>query len=119
LRDRSIRGADFARADSRLPAVLIVDESDPGSPFSSRFRDQINATLNAGKARRYTAYLEFLDSGHLTESDFEAALRTSVIRKYTDKSITVIIALGSGALKFSTQIRAQISPSAPIVFVLR
>jgi hypothetical protein len=63
-----------ARADSPLPAVLIADESDPGSPFSNRLRHQIHATLNAEKARRYAAYPEFSDSGHLTGSDFNAAV---------------------------------------------
>ena len=59
-------------------AVLIVDDSDPGSPYSRSFRDQVYVTLVGETTQRYAIYSEYLDLGHFGGSDYDAALSASL-----------------------------------------
>jgi len=97
-------------------AVLIVDESEPGSPFSSRFNAQIHATLDAETAQPYAIYAESLDFGHFGGTDYDAVLRTYFVDKYRAKPLSVVVVLGSSALEFLTRTRSQIWPDVPLVF---
>jgi len=97
--------------------ILIVDESAADSPFGRRFKDQIHSTLDAESVQAYAMYAEYLDFGHFTGPSYVSALETYLTNKYRDKPISLIVALGSDALKFSARLRATLWPSAPIVFV--
>jgi signal transduction histidine kinase len=99
-------------------AVLIVDESDSNSPFGDRFREQVHSTLDAESTQHYVIYPESLDFGHFSGPEYDATLHAFFKNKYKDKLISVIVALGSDALKFVSNLRAEMWPSAPIVFVI-
>ena len=105
-------------AESSPRAILIVDESDSNSPFGHRFREQVHSTLDAKSTKNYVIYSESLDLGHFNGTDYDATLRAFFKNKYKDKPISVIVALGSAALKFVSSLRAELSPSTPIVFII-
>jgi signal transduction histidine kinase len=98
-------------------AILIVDESDSNSPFIHRFRQQVHSTLDAQSKKSYIFYPESLDFGHFSGAGYEATLRAFFKNKYKDEPIGIIVAFGSKALKFMSSVRAELWPSAPIVFV--
>jgi signal transduction histidine kinase len=106
-----------AIAEPSSRAVLIVDDSDPGSPFSRRFRDQVYLTLSSEAKQRYAIYSEYFDLGHFGGPDYDAILSTNFRTKYRDKPVSAIIAFGGAALNFSLRMRAELWPSLPpIVF---
>jgi signal transduction histidine kinase len=98
--------------------ILIVDEFGPDSPFGRRFRQQIHSTLNTETTQRYVIHSEFLDAARYSGSEYDSILDTYFVSKYRKIRISVIVALGTEALKFVSRIRAGISPSAPIVFAI-
>jgi signal transduction histidine kinase len=105
-----------AIAESLPPTVLILDDSDPDSPFGHRIREQIHATLDTEVTQGYAIYTEFLNIGHFRETNYDATLRAFIKDKYREKPMGVIIAIGSGAFKFSLGLRADVWPQVPIVF---
>ncbi len=89
----------------------------PNSPFGRRFGEQIHATLDAKSVRGYAIYAEYLDLGHFTGPNYDSILQTYFTNKYRDKPISLIVALGSEAFKFSLRLRAKVWSDAAIVFV--
>ena len=113
----SVAAPPCVAADSPPRGILIVEDSDPGSPFGRRFREQIHLTLDAETTRRSTIYSEFLDLGHFNGSDYESMMHGYFNQKYQNKRIDVIVTLGSESLKFVSSLRADKWPAASIVFV--
>ena len=95
---------------------MILDDSDPDSPFSHRIRQQIHATLDQQLQEGYAIYTEFLYLGHFSETHYDATLKAYLKRKYLTNPVSLIIAIGAGALKFSLNLRANAWPQTPIVF---
>ncbi len=113
----SVAGSTCAIAQSPPNAVLIMDESDPGSPFSRQFRDQVYSALAAEVSNHYAIYSEYMDLGHFNQDEYDAILHEHIDNKYRNKPISVVIAFGTGALKFLSHMRRDIWRSVPIVFV--
>jgi hypothetical protein len=114
----SLAIATCAIADPSPRTILIIDESDSNSPFGHRFREQVHSTLDAKSTKDYVIYSESLDFGHFNGTDYDAKIRALFKSKYNDKPISVIVALGSAALKFVSSLRLELSPSTPIVFII-
>lgn len=106
-----------AIAQSSPRTVLILDDSDPDSPFSRQIRGQVHSVLDAEVKQGYAIYTEFLNLGHFNESDYDATLHAYVKNKYRNKLVRIIVAIGTRALQFSLRLRADIWPRIPIVFV--
>ena len=104
-------------AEEPPDGILIVDESDSNSPFIHHFREQVHSTLDAESKKPFILYPESLDFGHFNGPTYEATLHAFFTNKYKDKPIGMIVAFGSKALKFMSSVRAEMWPSAPIVFV--
>lgn len=106
-----------AKAESSVRAVLIINDSAPTSPFAHRFVQQIHSTIDRATTQPYAIYPEYLDFGHFTGTEYDTALSAFLTQKYRNKSLSVIVALGSEALKFASRLRSQTWPTIPIVFV--
>ncbi len=104
-------------AEPASQAVLIIDETDPDSPFDRQLREQIRATLDVDNTRGYAIYTEFLDVGHFGEPNHDALLGAYLNNKYRDKPVSVIVALGTEALKFLSRTRSDLWKPLPVVFV--
>ncbi len=105
-----------ATAQPSPPTVLILDDSDPDSPFSHRIRKQVHATLDEEMRQGYAIYTEFLNLGYFNETDYNSTLHAYIKKKYHGRPINVILAIGSGALRFALGLRADAWPQVPIVF---
>ena len=113
----SLAAPTCAYAGESPDAILIVDEFDSNSPFIHHFREQVHSTLDAESKKPFILYPESLDFGHFNGLAYEATLRAFFNNKYKDKPIGMIVAFGSKALSFMSSVRAEMWPSAPIVFV--
>jgi len=107
----------YVSAESASQAILIIDETDPDSPFDRQLREQIRTTLDVGNTRGYAIYTEFLDVGHFGEPNYDAVLRAYLNDKYRDKPISVVVALGTEALKFLSRTRSDLWKPLPVIFV--
>ena len=113
----SLAAPTCSYAEEPPDAILIVDESDSNSPFIHHFREQVHSTLDAESKKPLFLYPESLDFGHFNGAAYEATLHAFFTNKYKDKPIGIIVAFGSKALNFMSSVRAELWPSAPIVFV--
>jgi len=105
-----------AMADFLPPTVLILDDSDPDSPFSHRLRTQVHETLDEQMRKGYAINTEFLNLGYFSEKNYDGTLHAYIKRKYDGRPVTVILAIGMGALRFALEMRADTWPQVPIVF---
>ena len=98
-------------------SVLILDQSEPNSPWGNEFRATLRSSLNEGAAAPIAVYVEMLDLGRFNGSGYENLLRTFLREKYRDKPIGVIVVVGSDAVEFLTRLRNELWSAVPIVFV--
>ena len=113
----SLAASTCSYAEEPPDAILIVDESDSNSPFIHHFREQVHSTLDAESKKSFILFPESLDFGHFNGPAYEATLHAFFTNKYKDKPIGMIVTFGSKALKFMSSVRAEMWPSAPIIFV--
>jgi signal transduction histidine kinase len=108
----------MASAEPSARGVLIIDEFGPDSPFGRRFRQQIHSRLETETTQRYVLHSEFLDAARYNGPEYDSILDAYFTSKYQKMRISVIVTLGTEALKFASRIRAGISPLATIVFAI-
>ncbi len=115
----SVAGPATASTDGLLPAqtVLLLYADPRLTPATVSVDQAVRATID-GKARGpIIFYTEFLDlnllDGPVPQRELYALLR----RKYESRSIDLIIAAGSRALRVALRNRADLFSGAPIVFV--
>lgn len=114
----SLAALPFRAAAEPLPRnILIVNEFAADSPVGRRFNEQFHATLDGEGVRGYAIYAEYLDLGHFAGPNYDSVLGTYFTNKYRDKPISLIVTLGSEALKFSLRLRATLWSDAAMVFV--
>src|SRR4051812_19481529 len=92
-------------ADQLPRSVLIIDQSDPDTPWSIGFRGAFRSALAAGSATPVGIYSETLDLARFGSSEYDDVLRTYFRVKYRDKPIGVIVVHGSTALEFLLRLR--------------
>jgi len=107
-----------AFAESLPRTVLIIDESASDSPFGHRFIQQVHSTLDMKNIKHYAIHTEYLDFGHFNGEAYDALQYAYLSGKYRDTSVSVIVALGSGALGFVSRMRPKVWPKVPIVFAI-
>jgi signal transduction histidine kinase len=106
-----------ASGDLLTHGVLIINESGSDSPFALQFRDQLRSTLVGEISLNVGLYSESSGVSRFNNIDYDA-FRAYFEAKYKNIPISVIVAVGARALKFTSRIRADIWPKAPIVFVV-
>jgi signal transduction histidine kinase len=97
--------------------VLIIDDSDPDSPFSRDLRTQIHSTLDSEVPAGYGTDTEFLNAGHFNERSYDSALQAYIKDKFRARQIGAIISVGSASLEFAVRLRSELRPDLPIVFI--
>ena len=112
-------GADDAERDRRGPArnVLLLHAYPRLSPPVVGVDEAFRATLEAESPFPVYFYTEYLD---LTLFDGDAPqreLRALLRRKYESRSIDLIVAAGSRALRVALHNRAELFSGAPLVFL--
>jgi signal transduction histidine kinase len=100
----------MASAEPSARGVLIIDEFGPDFPFGRRFRQQIHSTLKTETTQRYVLHSEFLDAARYNGPEYDSILDAYFTSKYQKMRISVIVTLGTEALKFAS--RTPVSEAA-------
>jgi len=111
--------AQTLAANPQPPRLVVVlyPEANDGSPGTILADQGIRATFAAGSQEPIEIYNEFLDVSRLPGADYQQELAGVLRRKYSGRSVDLVIAgLGSG-LNFALQHRDEIFPEVPIVFL--
>jgi signal transduction histidine kinase len=98
------------------PGVLIIDDSDPDSPFGRELRTQIHSTMDQKLRTGFTLHPEFLDSG-VSRPTYDTTASAYIGDKHRTHRISAIVAIGANATRFALQLRQERWPDVPIVYV--
>ena len=105
-----------ARADPLPRAVLIVDQSGPGTTAYVEMVDAFRSNLHVDADPALTVYHEKLDLNVFGGPWYRTVLQTYVHEKYRDRAIGVIVALGEKALECAISLQETEQRDIPIVF---
>ncbi len=97
-------------------SVLLLDQSSVGLPFNTALATAARLTLNAASKVPISFYAENLDANRFFGSDYEQEILSFFRQKYRNKTIDVVVTVGSAALDFITRRRAELWPNVPVVF---
>jgi signal transduction histidine kinase len=103
-------------AETSQRSVLVLDQSSAGLPFNTALTSAIRATLNAGSTQPISFYSENLDANRFVGQQYEQDFARFLQAKYRDRPIDVVVAVGVAALDFILHNRAELWPSAPVIF---
>jgi signal transduction histidine kinase len=105
-----------AQLEASAPGVLVIDDSDPDSPFGRELRAHIHSTLERELRTGFALYPEFLDSGVSKPSNDAPAL-AYVGDKHRTHRIGAIAAIGANATSFALKLREEWWPEVPVIYV--
>jgi len=106
------------RGAEPLPrSVLFLDHNDPGEPFGQGMSAAFRTTISASGREHIAIYAETLDLIRYSGPRYEEIVKTYLREKYRDVPIGVIVAPGTAALRFILNVRAEMWPEAPVIFV--
>jgi signal transduction histidine kinase len=104
-------------ATQPLPrSVLIINQSGPSRPWYVALDNSFRATMISSPSGPYSVYEEDLDLNLFNGAGYEESVRAFFKEKYRAKSIGAIVAVGSSAVKYALDFRAEIWPDVPLVF---
>jgi hypothetical protein len=101
-------------------SVLLLDQSSVGLPFNTALATAARLTLNAASKVPISFYAENLDANRFFGSDYEQEILSFFRQKYRNKTIDVVVAVGSAVDDPTQRLRPAIprDPSAR-VFLMR
>lgn len=97
-------------------SVLLLDQSSAGLPFNTALATAVRLTLSAESKVPISFYAEHLDANRFFGSDYEEGILSFFRKEYRDKTIDVVVVVGSAALDFISRRRAELWPNVPVVF---
>jgi PAS domain S-box-containing protein len=105
--------AEQSASRKRIVALYWSDKDYPGNVV---FDQYFQATLKSS-SDWIEYYPEYLDSEHFPGEAQSGFMRDYLRQKYADHNIDVVIALADTPLNFLLRYRAELFPTAPIVFI--
>jgi signal transduction histidine kinase len=111
-----VLGCVPAVAEPLARSVLILDGTEPNSPWGIEFRAVLRSVLGASPMAPVAIYSEVLDLARFNTSEYEDVLRSYLRGKYRGKPIGVIVVHGPEALNIFMRMRAELWPAVPVVF---
>ena len=104
-----------AAAEALPPSILVLEQSDVRGPFYAEMFSALRSRVTASKTP-VTLYVENLDLSRFSSPEYNRGLQDLFRIKYQDKPISVIVALGAGALDRGLKWRSDLWRGPPIVF---
>jgi len=105
-------------AASPTQAILILNESGPGTSGYVAVTVALRTALNRiHPDSEVPIYSENLDFSRFDGPQYQNLLSAYIQRKYSEKPISAVVPIGSGALEFALRLRADQRPGVPIVFI--
>jgi len=97
-------------------SVLILDQYAASLPWVGARNSAFRTLLNAGRVVPISIYEEYLDFNRFAGPKYKEGLTLHFREKYRDKAIGLIVAFGPSALEYAVDIRADLWPTAAVVF---
>ena len=110
--------AESPAQDQRARSILLLDQSDLRGPFYHDIFVAFRESVAANAQSHITIYTESLDLSRFGGVAHEQGLRQYLREKYRDRSIGVIVAIGTATLELVQRWRAELWPGIPVVFGL-
>ena len=95
--------------------VLIITEVGQSHPGMALVTNQIHSALNLDQRFQEEVYTESLDAADLSDDALKER-RDSLVQKYRDKKLDLIVLVGPDPIRFFAQPPKTIYPDIPIVF---
>ena len=89
-------------------AVLVLDATEPNSPWGNDFRAALRTALSTDPRKPVAIYSEILDLSRFSSTTYEEVLRTFLHAKYSDKPLGVIVVHGPQALEIVMRWRTEL-----------
>ena len=105
-------------AEMRARSILVLDQSEARGPFYYQVFSGLRSVLTANTQSHTTLYSENLDLSRFDGPAYEESLRRYLKEKYRDRSIGVVVAIGTAALELVLRWREELWPGIPVVFEL-
>jgi signal transduction histidine kinase len=110
--------AHLPAAEMRARSILVVDQSESRGPFYYQIFSGLRSAVNADAGSHVTLYAENLDLSRFNGAAYEESLRQQLKEKYRDRSIGVVVAVGTSTLELVLRWREELWPGVPVVFTL-
>src|SRR5436190_12244516 len=107
-----------AAAEPRPPSVLVLQQSDSRGPFPAAIFSSLLTTVTDQSPRPVSIFAENLDLSRFGGAAYDASLKAHLHAKYEDKSIGVVVAIGTASLDYAIHARPDLWPNVPIVFAM-
>jgi signal transduction histidine kinase len=108
----------LSAAEMRARSILVLDQSEARGPFYYQVFSGLRSVLTANTQTHTTLYSENLDLSRFGGPAYEESLRRHLKEKYRDRSIGVVVAIGTAALELVLRWREELWPGVPVVFEL-
>lgn len=95
--------------------VLIINALGPMSPAYARMDEEIRTGLD-NSPYQVELYHEYLETVLLSDNLTQKKVGESIIQKYQNRKIDLIIAVGLSALRFMNDSHRSFFPNTPVVF---
>jgi PAS domain S-box-containing protein len=106
-----------AAPTKEIRRILILNEVNSTYPGISIINQGIQAGLN-DSPYHLDFYAEYMDTSLFPDPAVQQEFRDSYIRKYQNRKLDVIIAVGPSPLRFMQAVHQRAFPGVPIVFCL-
>ena len=119
LASQTALAAESRRVTAAQPlpqSVLILDQYAASLPWVGARNSAFRTLLNAGRVVPISIYEEYLDFNRFAGPKYKEGLTLHFREKYRDKAIGLIVAFGPSALEYAVDIRADLWPTAAVVF---
>jgi signal transduction histidine kinase len=104
--------------DQRARSILLLDQSDLRGLFCHDIFVAFRESVAADAQSHIAIYTESLDLTRFGGVAHEQSLRQCLREKYRDRTIGVIVAIGTATLELVQRWRAELWPGIPVVFEL-
>jgi signal transduction histidine kinase len=105
-----------AKAAEPPKAILVLEQSDVRGPFYAEVFAGLRSEVNRDASGPVTLYVENLDLDRFGGAAHEQSLDEYLRSKYAERSIGVVVTIGSKALEYAARRRPVLWPGMPIVF---
>lgn len=112
----SLATVNFVAAEPLPRSVLVINQSGPNRPWIVGFSTALRNILQADPSGPISLYIEDLDLTEFRSPEYEDSALEFLRVKYRNKSIGVVVSLGSLAYPYALHLRTKMWPGSQMVF---
>jgi signal transduction histidine kinase len=111
-----VNASTVALGSERLKNVLVLYVDRPDLPAHHVFEHSMRSSLMASIATPIDVYSEYMDVSRFPSEEYLRSLHVFYRRKYTDRTMDLIVTVGLRPLEFLLLYQEELFPTTPVVF---